>query len=68
MASFIKEELIVDSIFTSDYKIGFGLDVDNNVYITNYIDDASMFYLLFSKEDWDSIKKFIDNQFEKNHI
>lgn len=65
MAHFIREELIVDSVITGDYKIAFGLDANNNVYITNDMDDASMFYLLFSSEDWDSIKKFIDQQFKK---
>lgn len=65
MAHYIKQELIVDSVITSDYKIAFGLDSNNNVYITNDMDDASMVYLLFSPEDWDSIKKFIDQQFKK---
>lgn len=65
MAHFIKEELFVDSGNRLDNMVSFGLETPTSFYISNNRDDSDSIHLSFTKEDWDAIKNFIDEQFKK---
>lgn len=65
MASFIKEELFVDSGNRLNNMVSFGLETPTVFYIKNEKDDSESIYLSFTKEDWSTIKNFIDEQFKK---
>lgn len=65
MASFIKEQLFVDSSNKLNDMVCFGLETPTSFYIANDKDDSEAIYLSFSKKDWSTIKKFIDEQFKK---
>lgn len=68
MATIIEERLFVDCNTHKDGMILFGMEDRENFYIANEKDDAEAIYLSFSFKDWEVIKKFIDEQFRKNHI
>lgn len=65
MANFLKEQLFVDSSNKLNDMVYFGLETPTSFYIANDKDDSEAIYLSFSKEDWDAIKNFIDEQFKK---